>query len=101
MFAIASNPRRVAMSPFREDFVFCAQIPIQQVARLCLNAGFFVSFPAGCLAERFSRFQTAGHRLPVTGMVCAFEQQDFPVIPVARWAMHNNQRGNRLFPRVR
>jgi len=103
MFSIVGNPRRVTMPPFREDFVFCTQMPVQQVTRLYLDSSFFADFPAGCLMGRLSRFQTASHRLPVTGMVTAFKQQDFPVVirSIIRWAMHDDQRGNRLFPGVR
>jgi hypothetical protein len=79
MFAVVRNFRRIAMPPTGKYFEMVPHPPISQRESRRIQTGFFLDFSLRRFQQILANFLTACHRLPKSGSIRAFEQQNLQV----------------------
>ena len=79
MFGIVRDTRCVAVSPLFVNFKILVEVPVGQRILICIESGFLRHFADGGLRQTLARLATAGDRLPIAGMIGAFQQQHLEV----------------------
>ena len=92
MLDVVRDAGRVAVPPLRENLEGVGDLPVVEALGRRNDAGFFGDFAACRVDQPLVVLLAAGHRLPETGVLGAFEQQH-----VERRRINDDEDGDRPF----